>query len=1235
MKKLKDIVSRTTRLAALSLPSLIRRSERCEQTPTFQNIFLGTGPSRSQAHGRPWFLRLYPSIFRANRYFLMKKQIVLLMSSILTLNAGAERISRDEALALAQDFMQGKVMVPVQASPSKAPVRGSVNDESFYIFNATDNGGYAIIAADDRVSPVLGFSDQGNINTENMPDNMAAWLENYDQEIRSLKSNADIVLDTPVSRNEIKPLLNNNWSQEPPYNLLCPVYDGIQCPVGCGALAMAQIMYYHKWPIGVIDSIPPYANSFHNYELIEGLPATMFKWNLIKPSYSSDETDESAYAVAELMRYCGQAVGMEYRTDGASSNTDAACKALIEHFNYSRQTKPINRCDFSSYDWDELIYNELASGRPVFYSGMRTLGGHAFVCDGYKDGYYHINWGQGGYGDGYYKLSLLSMEEPGLNNQYNFSYLQRAIIGIEPEICNLIGATITDEKFKYTFLSDTTAMIQAIEDKDYYGIDTLWIPDHVDYNGNRYYVTILGESNNFNYNFKKVYLPSSLKQIDTDASFLQTIKEFTIPSGVEVLSSTAFKKNSSLERFFSNEKSHYTVIDGVLFSSDGKEIICYPRGRKNKSYTVPDGVEIIGSYAFYNNYLSKITLPDCVEHINDWAFSCCYYLKKIKMPDNLKHIGCQAFANCNNLNDVFLPPKIGTIDFGAFSLCRSFKSIIIPNSLSYFLAEATFQSCSSLECVYIPSGIKYIRSACFKDCSKLKEIVVESIVPPVIESYSVFEESVYENAVLKVPADKIDLFRNSEIWSRFKHISAIPSYTINGINYDLSESAKTAVVIPGKEPYSGDIVIPATVEYNGIEYAVNAMQPAVFAGCMDLTSIVIDAPISVLPDSLFKDCSSLKSVKLNDDIVKIGHYVFSGCSALEAIDIPQGVESIGESLFRECKSLRVVAFPESVRLLGPYAFEDCTNLDSVTFCGYMYQLDKYVFSGCTNLTYVSLPKNLSWILFGAFEYCSNLQTINIPENVTAIFKGAFYNCTSLTTIDLPEGLTSISEFAFFGCQSLESITIPESVTSIGAKAFRYCQSLKSVTLPDGITFIGDNAFNRCSNLDSIIIPQGMEKIERSAFDLCINLKSVILPESITELDMYAFIECYSLSTITIPANVRKIGNMAFEDCQSMTSFYCCLENPQEIEMGEDVFNRINEECILYVPQGSVQAYRNDERWNAFSEIREFDETEVKPVAHEAAVPVEYYNLSGSKLPAPQQGINIIRYSDGTVRKVIQ
>ena len=1142
----------------------------------------------------------------------MKKKVLLILSTILALNAGAERITRDEALALAQDFMQGKVMVPVQASSSKAPLRGGVNDESFYIFNAVDNGGYAIIAADDRISPVLGFSDQGNINLDNMPENMASWLEYYKYEISNLKSD-DVVtfIDAPVSRSEVKPLLNSIWNQDAPYNLLCPVYDGIRCPAGCVAVAMAEIMYYYKWPVGVVDSIPPYINTF-NSRLVEGLPATTFKWDIINPSYRSDETEENAYAMAELLRYCGQAVDMGYETDGSGAYDIRVPKALIERFKYSRQTKIVSKCDFSSYDWDEMIYNELASGRPVYYGGCRTLdGGHAFVCDGYKDGYFHINWGQGGYINGYFKLSLLSGESTYIYDQYNYGYSQSVIIGIEPDMNNLTGTTFTDDNYSYTVLSDTSVMIQAIEDKNYYGTDTLWIPDYVDYEGNRYYVTKLGTSENNNYDYKKVYLPSSLKHIDTKASFLQTVTEFTIPSSIEVLSSTAFKYNKSLERFIAGEDSRYKVIDGVLFSHDGKELMCYPQGRKDTCYIIPDGVKTIGGYSFnYNQNILEIILPDCVEHINDCAFLDCHYLKRIKMPYNLKDIGWHAFSECYDLSDIILPPKISTIYKYSFSVCKSLKSIIIPGGLSYCLAVGTFQNCSSLEYVYIPSGIKMIRSDCFKGCAALKEIVVESDVPPAIESYSVFNDKIFETAVLKVPDYKIDLFRNNEIWSRFKHIGTIPTYTINGINYILNESAKTAVVCPGKEPYSGDMVIPSTVEYNDTEYVVKTLQPGAFAGCKDLTSVVIDAPVTVLPDSLFKDCSSLKSVTLNNHIEIIGQDLFRGCSSLETADIPNGVKTIEHSLFAECKSLRTVTIPESVNRLGAFAFIGCDNLDSVTILGNIKGIDTQLFAGCFNLSYVSLPDNIAWIGQMAFVDCYNLQTIDIPESVTMIYENAFSSCISLTSINLPKGLSSIGSCTFCGCQSLESII-----------------------LPDGITFIGDNAFLLCSNLDSIVIPKGVKKIEMAMFARCYNLKSVILPESITELDTYAFIECYSLSSITIPANVRKIGDMAFEDCRNMASFYCCVEDPQEIEMGEDVFNRINEECILYVPQGCAQTYRADERWSAFSDIREMGVTQVEPVSRQAAVPVEYYNLSGSKQSGIQQGINIIRYNDGTVHKV--
>lgn len=1150
----------------------------------------------------------------------MKRLIPFILLVLCFCDAKAGHITSDEALVLAQDFMQGKAMRPALQSSAKASVRGGTDDESYYIFNAAGGDGYVIIAADDRVSPVLGFSDQGNINLDDLPQNMEAWLEYYDYQIKSLKSDATPNNDESVSWSEVKPLIDTQWGQYSPYNLLCPEYDEQQSVAGCVAVSLAQVMYYYKWPVGQVDSIPGYINRINSMPL-EGLPPTTFKWDLIKPSYARDQKDESAYAIAELMRYCGQATEMSYSADGSDSDTERFQKALTDYFMFSKLSRTLYKYSFSNQDWDELIHNELASGRPVIYTAMNNKGyAHCFICDGYKDGYFHFDWGWHGQKNGYFKLSLLNDFSYDSYDEYSYIYDQSATIGIQPELNGVKGTSFTDDCYNYTILSEQSVMVKAIDGKDYHGIDTLWIPDHVDYGGNRYYVTRLGKSENLNYGFKKVHLPSTLRQIDSKASFLQTIQEFTIPHGVEMLSSTAFCDNKSLERFITEDSDNrYKVIDGVLFSHDAKEIISYPQGRKDTCYTVPDGTITIGASCFAENTnLTNVILPDGVTDINGYAFQFCSALRRITLPESLKNIGECAFQGCVKLSGLVFPDNLSNISCYSFKECSSLKSIILPGSLYNYLQGEVFSYCSSLESVYIPSSIKFIGDNCFKGCTALKEITIESYAPQII-SYNpyhgprpdiLFDDTVYENTVLKVSADKIDLFSNSDPWSGFKHINAIPSCTVDGVNYNLNEATRTAVVSPGKEPYSGDIRIPSRIEYDDISYTVKSMQTGAFAYCPDLESVVIDAPFTYLPDSLFNFCSSLKKVELNNHLRRIGNAVFRFCSSLESINIPQGVESIEPCAFFCCSSLRSVTIPESVKRIEGSVFYFCENLDSVTILGDLLFIPEYAFYYCENLTYVSIPESIVKIENNAFEGCIGLKTINIPDNVSVIQEYAFGNCISLTEIRLPKNIKRIEEYSFANCMGAKKITIPE-----------------------GINTIERSAFSQCESLDSIVIPHSIERINHTTFDACHNLKSVILPESIVELAKYSFVECYSLNTITIPSKVREIKASAFEDCANLTSVYCKVEDPGQTTLGEDAFKGINEDCILYVPQGCVQTYRADGRWTAFSDIREFDATAVGHVAHQIAVPVEYYSLSGTRLPAPQQGINIIRYSDGTVHKV--
>ena len=196
---------------------------------------------------------------------------------------------------------------------------------------------------------------------------------------------------------------------------------------------------------------------------------------------------------------------------------------------------------------------------------------------------------------------------------------------------------------------------------------------------------------------------------------------------------------------------------------------------------------------------------------------------------------------------------------------------------------------------------------------------------------------------------------------------------------------------------------------------------------------------------------------------------------------------------------------------------------------------------------------------------TSITKVIVQNNVTSIGNSAFYECSSLTAITLPKSVTSIGECAFFDCSSLTSIILPENVTSIGNHAFRNCTNLTTITIPGGVTSIGDYAFYYCSSLTAIT-----------------------LSESVTSIGIYAFWYCSSLTAITLPKNVTSIGNHAFRNCTNLTAITCEAVNPPTIESYS--FNRVNKSIPVYVPAGSVEAYKAVAYWNEFANIQAMPET---------------------------------------------
>lgn len=370
----------------------------------------------------------------------MKKIILTLLAFLSVATANAEPVSRQQALKKAGLFMPGK-----KFSESKASTRSDESD-AFYVFNAEGNGGYVIVSGDDRTTEILGYSKTGNLDMNQLPENLKWWLDGYNRQIKALGNSVKPAQKSKTrvadSWEAITPLIKTKWNQHEPFNLMCPDKSGKVlgdggfdvnniCVTGCVATAMAQIMYYYNYPQNC-PAIDEYTTG--KGWTMNALPATNFKWAQMKKTYKGDETDESAEAVAELFRYCGQAVSMDYGLGGSEAGVSPY--DMAEVFGYSKNAKLLSRSMYSSSDWESMVYKDLSENHPVLYGGASMSGGHQFIVDGYDgSGLYHMNWGWGGMSDGYYVLSLANPDELGAGggtSKDGYSMDQHAMFGLKP-----------------------------------------------------------------------------------------------------------------------------------------------------------------------------------------------------------------------------------------------------------------------------------------------------------------------------------------------------------------------------------------------------------------------------------------------------------------------------------------------------------------------------------------------------------------------------------------------------------------------------------------------------------------------------------------------------------------------------------------------------------------------------------------------------------------------------------
>ena len=941
----------------------------------------------------------------------MKIQLVTVLSIILgvMLPAQAQKRSYTDAAKVAEAFFQTTSnSVTIAALQQKDGTRKSCNKlrkvaqskvnrsyQAYYMFANEANQQLIIVSGDERMHRILGYTDHA-FSGETLPAGMADLLDAYQAQYSALPPSVATHSKTRAALYKGERLLQTAaWGQGTPFNQMIPQ----AYPTGCAATAMAIVMRYHQWPkVGVGNKTHIWKDSV----MTANFGQTHYEWENMPLTYNNYDVVQ-AKAVALLMRHAGISVEMYYDAESSGARQTLVPGALSQYFRYASTARLLTAKDYDVATWDEMMRHEIDEGRPVLYTGESTQGrgSHGFVLDGYRDNLFHFNFGWNGNGNGYFAISALSSTD----QSFEFSNKQQAVVGIKPLKEDDCAPLTLECKPTYEgfYTSLTTLAVGTSVPVHLSNLTALrtwkgkiaWQLCHADGTKSELLgvqeISLSGGSSqafDFELNGSVAAVKGDYLQLvacEENATQWRTVlnalgKEVQLAAyerKVPVVNVTHELKHATIDdnaneniRFEGKPLLGSKYKYKVVFDKDTQKTLVQTR-KSCESYHLNAEESVIeltadSLYIKAKGYLENELINQCTVSVDSEGRLYTALQRVTNDADAIEALTIEGHLNNNDLQLLSslqslkrLDIENTTIEQGLFGApFKDFKRLThcqLPRSLKQ-LGSETFKNCVALKTLSLPVSLQETGSDLLNGCQSLTDIYVYPSSPNCVAVDAFTHLPRPENVTIHVQQGLSEAFKGNAKWSTFsKFVDDLPAlpqkFSYDGIEYNAiyqGDGNYAEVTFPSGQMYTGDITIPATITYQGIDYIVSGFDNtdglSPFVGNPFITSLNLQLQVEHLRPRQFMGCTNLSTLQLPSTLRSIGSECFRNCPMLMQITLPASVESLEDNAFCGCQYLTDIysyaALPPSGSNSDDYPFAQCrpqnVTLHVPASCEYIY-----------------------------------------------------------------------------------------------------------------------------------------------------------------------------------------------------------------------------------------------------------------------------------------------------------